>query len=87
MVGELDEITRPSHGYKFIAAMQRAQGCANPVLLKTVRGGRHGPGTTPEQAADTLAEQLDLLIRLLDLDVSLSAATRAPNRGVPDGAF
>ena len=58
------------HGYKFTAAMQAAQGCNNPVLLKIAWGAGHSAGLTPEQRRETLAEELAFLIKVLDVDVS-----------------
>jgi prolyl oligopeptidase len=66
--GEKDETAVPSHAYKFVAALQAAQGCANPVLLQVVWGGGHGYGTTPAQSALTYARQLAFLARALGED-------------------
>jgi prolyl oligopeptidase len=65
-VGERDETAVPSHGYKFAAALQAAQGCANPVLLQVLWGGGHALGNTREQAATALAAQLAFLGKVLD---------------------
>ena len=59
--GERDETAVPSHAYKFIAALQRAQGCANPALLQVLWGAGHTLGTTREQSAEALATQLAFL--------------------------
>ena len=69
-VGDKDDTTTPMHGYKFTAAMQAAQGCDNPVLLKIAWGAGHSSGLTPEQSRETLAEELAFLIKVLDVDVS-----------------
>ncbi|MFB3132712.1 MAG: prolyl oligopeptidase family serine peptidase, partial [Rhodothermales bacterium] len=69
-VGDKDDTTTPMHGYKFTAAMQAAQGCDNPVLLKIAWGAGHSAGLTPEQRRETLAEELAFLIKVLDVDVS-----------------
>ena len=37
-----DDRVVPSHSYKFAAAMQAAQGCARPVLLRVQTQGSHG---------------------------------------------
>ncbi len=73
-VGEKDDTTTPMHGYKFAAAMQAAQGCDNPVLLKIAWGAGHSYGLTPEQRRETQAEEIAFLIKMLDLDVSHSLA-------------
>ena len=69
-VGDKDDTTTPMHGYKFTAAMQAAQGCDNPVLLKIAWGAGHSAGLTPKQRRETLAEELAFLIKVLDVDVS-----------------
>lgn len=69
-VGEKDETTTPMHGYKYAAALQRAQACNNPVLLKTVWGAGHSYGLTPEQSRQTQAEELAFLVKVLQIDVS-----------------
>ena len=58
------------HGYKYAAALQHAQGCDNPVLLKTAWGAGHSYGLTPEQSRETQAEELAFLVKVLGLDVS-----------------
>ena len=65
MAGERDQVAVPLHAYKFTAAMQAAQGCANPVLLQIVRGAGHNFGTTPEQTAETWADETAFLMRVL----------------------
>jgi prolyl oligopeptidase len=65
-VGELDQTAVPMHGYKFIAAMQAAQKCANPILLKVMRGAGHNFGATPEQNIASSTEALAFLLRTLN---------------------
>ena len=67
-VGEADEVAVPMHGYKYIAARQAVPGCAQPALLKVVRGGGHGYGTTPAQVSQTMADQLAFLVKVLGIN-------------------
>ncbi len=67
MVGERDETAVPMHGYKFTAALQHAQTCDSPALLKVIRGAGHSHGTTSEQQARTWADALAFIIKSLDL--------------------
>ena len=74
-VGALDEVTSPAHGYKFVAAMQGEDGrgtreCGHPQMLKIAWEAGHAPGGTPEEHAQTAADQLSFLIKVLDLDAS-----------------
>ncbi len=68
-VGEKDNTTTPMHGYKFAAALQFAQGCPNPVLLKIAWGAGHSYGATPEQRHRTQAEELAFLVKVLKMEV------------------
>ena len=65
--GELDETTVPMHAYKLAAALQHAQGCAKPVLLRVTWGAGHQSGATLADAVDTWADQLAFLSRALGL--------------------
>ena len=67
MTGDRDQVAVPLHAYKFTAALQAAQGCANPVLLQLVRGAGHNFGATPEQTAETWADETAFLIRVLGI--------------------
>lgn len=67
MAGELDQVAVPLHAYKFTAAMQAAQGCGKPVLLKVMWGAGHNFGTTPEQTAESWADQTAFLLRALGI--------------------
>jgi prolyl oligopeptidase len=63
--GELDEVTPPLHAYKFTAALQRAQGCEEPILLRVTRGAGHSSGATVEDAVGTWTDQLSFMVRVL----------------------
>lgn len=63
--GELDEVTPPLHAYKFVAALQHAQGCDEPILLRVTWGAGHSSGATAEDAVETWADQLSFLVRVL----------------------
>lgn len=57
-VGELDDTAVPSHGYKFVAAAQAAQGCDRPILLKVAKGAGHALGATRAQTTETTAQHM-----------------------------
>ncbi|MCI0490816.1 MAG: prolyl oligopeptidase family serine peptidase [Blastocatellia bacterium] len=75
-VGERDETATPLHGYKFAAAMQAAQGCASPVLLKVIWGAGHNLGATDEQVIESRADELAFLALALRLSPKDSASAR-----------
>lgn len=67
MTGERDQTAVPLHSYKFIAAMQTAQACDNPVLLKVMRETGHNFGSTPERRVESWTDMLVFLYRVLNL--------------------
>jgi prolyl oligopeptidase len=66
MAGELDQTAVPMHAYKFTAAMQDAQGCRNPVLMKVMWAVAHNFGNTAEQQTDSYTDLLTFLVRVLE---------------------
>jgi prolyl oligopeptidase len=61
MSGDRDQVAVPAHAYKFTAALQHAQSCDRPVLLKVMRGAGHNFGATPQAIADSYADALTFL--------------------------
>lgn len=51
-----DDRVVPSHSFKFTAAMQAAQGCAHPVLIRIETGGSHGYRPTDKRIAELADE-------------------------------
>ena len=51
-----DDRVVPSHSFKFAAAMQAAQACARPVIIRVETGGSHGYRPTDKRIAE-LADQ------------------------------
>lgn len=51
-----DDRVVPSHSFKFAAAMQAAQACAKPVIIRVETGGSHGYRPTDKRIAE-LADQ------------------------------
>lgn len=63
--GENDEVTPPFHAYKFVAALQRAQGCEAPILLRVSWGAGHAAGADLPSSIETWSDQLAFLARVL----------------------
>lgn len=63
--GEQDQVTPPLHAYKFVAALQHAQRCDEPILLRVTWGAGHSSGATVEDAVETWTDQLSFLVRVL----------------------
>ena len=63
-----DDRVVPSHSYKFAAALQAAQACPRPVLLRVDTQGSHGYNPTDKQIAKQ-ADLMSFVAQALDLRV------------------
>ena len=63
---------RPSHSFKFTAALQAAQGCARPTLLRVETKAGHGAGKPTSKQIDEAADRLAFLVHNLDVELSPS---------------
>lgn len=61
MTGDHDDRVVPAHSYKFAAALQAAQGCPNPVLLRVATSAGHGLGKPTAKLIDEAADRLAFL--------------------------
>lgn len=64
--GNEDRAAAPLHSYKFAAALQHGQACANPILLQVAWGRGHTIG-----GIDEIANQLTFLASVTGLDVQV----------------
>jgi prolyl oligopeptidase len=67
LTGDHDDRVVPAHSYKFAAALQAAQACDNPVLLRVETSAGHGMG---KPTAKQIAEAAD---RLAFLELALGS--------------
>ncbi|RUO22924.1 S9 family peptidase [Aliidiomarina minuta] len=65
--GHQDDRVAPWHSYKFAAALQHAQGCENPVLLRVETRAGHGAGTPTWMRIERIADQWAFLREHLNL--------------------
>jgi prolyl oligopeptidase len=63
--GDHDDRVIPAHSFKFAAALQAAQGAANPTLIRIETRGGHGAGTPTTKLIDTAADVLAFLTATL----------------------
>ena len=61
MTGDHDDRVVPAHSYKFAAALQAAQSCDRPVLLRVTTSGGHGAGKPTDKLIDEAADRLAFL--------------------------
>jgi prolyl oligopeptidase len=52
LAADHDDRVVPSHSYKFTAALQAAQGCDRPILVRVSSDASHGYASRREQIAE-----------------------------------
>jgi prolyl oligopeptidase len=62
-----DDRVVPWHSFKFAAALQYAQGCANPVLIRIETRAGHGAGKPTWMLVEDWANQWAFLVKHLDM--------------------
>lgn len=68
--GDHDDRVYPAHSFKFAAAAQEAQGCANPMLIRIeVRAG-HGAGKPTQKRIEEASDVQAFLVRSLGMKVN-----------------
>jgi len=63
-----DDRVVPGHSFKFAAALQHAQGCDHPVLIRIETRAGHGAGTPVSKSIDEYADLWSFLVHHLPLD-------------------
>ena len=66
--GDHDDRVAPWHSYKFAAALQQAQACANPVLIRIETRAGHGAGTPTWMRIEDVANQFAFAAQAVGLD-------------------
>ena len=61
MTGDHDDRVVPAHSYKFAAALQAAQGCDRPTLLRVSTSAGHGLGKPTAKLVDEATDRLAFL--------------------------
>jgi prolyl oligopeptidase len=62
-----DDRVVPWHSYKFAAALQQAQACQNPVLIRIETRAGHGAGKPTWMQIEDSADQFAFLARYLGM--------------------
>ncbi|MGD9723987.1 MAG: prolyl oligopeptidase family protein [Pirellulales bacterium] len=60
-----DDRVVPGHSFKFAAALQAAQGCANPVLIRIETRAGHGAGKPTAKIIEEAADKWAFLVQTL----------------------
>lgn len=70
--GDHDDRVYPAHSFKFAAALQAAQGCANPVLIRIETRAGHGAGKPTSKRIEEAADLWAFLVKSLNVNTSAS---------------
>jgi prolyl oligopeptidase len=80
-----DDRVAPWHSYKFAAALQAAQGCPNPILIRVETRAGHGAGKPVWMQIDDFADQWAFLAKWLGVNAPAGLQdgqpTSAPGAG------
>jgi len=68
-----DDRVVPWHSYKFAAALQHAQGCSNPILLRVETRAGHGAGKPVWMQIEDFADQWGFLVDALKMQQGQTA--------------
>lgn len=75
-----DDRVFPAHSFKYAAALQHAQGCDNPVLIRTETRAGHGAGKPTWMRIEEAADQWAFLVKALNVNPSIPASKKAENK-------
>ncbi len=63
-----DDRVVPAHSFKFAAALQHAQGCANPALIRIETKAGHGAGKPTAKVIEEAADRWAFLVKVLGME-------------------
>lgn len=63
-----DDRVVPWHSFKFGAALQHAQGCGNPILVRVETRAGHGAGTPTWMRIEKVSDQWAFLVKNIGID-------------------
>ena len=72
-----DDRVYPGHSFKYAAALQEAQGCDNPVLIRIETRAGHGAGKPTGKRIEEVADLWAFLVKSLDMKPTIPAAKAA----------
>lgn len=70
--GDHDDRVHPAHSFKFAAAAQWAQGCANPILIRIETSAGHGAGKPTTKRIEEAADKWAFLVKTLGMEPKLN---------------
>ncbi len=70
VTADRDDRVVPAHSFKFAAALQNAQGCDNPVLIRIETRAGHGGGKPTDKQIAERSDEFAFLTKALHMDAS-----------------
>lgn len=70
---DTDDRVVPAHSFKFAAALQHAQGCDNPTLIRIETRAGHGAGKPTTKIIEELTDLWAFLVKVLDVSLPETA--------------
>ncbi len=64
-----DDRVVPAHSFKYAAALQAAQGCDNPILIRIETRAGHGAGKPTSKRIEQAADEIAFLVRALEMEL------------------
>lgn len=65
---DTDDRVVPGHSFKFAAALQHAQSCENPILIRIETKAGHGAGKPTSKIIEELTDQWAFLVKVLGIE-------------------
>ncbi|MBX6312938.1 MAG: S9 family peptidase [Isosphaeraceae bacterium] len=69
-----DDRVVPAHSFKFAAALQAAQSCDNPILIRIETKAGHGAGKPTAKVIEEAADKWAFLVKVLGVEVGEATA-------------
>jgi prolyl oligopeptidase len=63
-----DDRVVPAHSFKYAAALQAAQGCDHPILIRIETRAGHGAGKPTSKRIEQAADEIGFLLRALEVE-------------------
>jgi len=71
LTADTDDRVVPGHSFKFAAAMQHAQACDHPILIRIETRAGHGAGTPTTKLIEEITDQWAFLVKSLKMKLPI----------------
>lgn len=70
LTADTDDRVVPGHSFKFAAALQHAQACEKPILIRIETRAGHGAGTPTTKLIEEITDQWSFLVQVLGIQLA-----------------